>query len=177
MGCKRTPVWKSVQRNMKRYFLGLLFLCLIGAYSSSSVLTVSEQDLSFLTKENSSFILSRGPDDDSGADTIEISFNFTNGNAENLLEPIAPVKIAPNTNITITIVPLQAGHVDIVAVAPSNITDSGSDKCDNWVGLFCCLVSLLLPANCGQFQTEKRYRIKFRFSRSEHCGFLALRLL
>jgi len=124
--CKRTPVWKSVHRNMKRYFLGLLFLCLIGAYSSSSVLTVSEKDLSFLTKENSSFILSRGPDDDSGAGEIEISFNFTNGNANNLLEPIDPVKIAPNTNITITIVPKQAGHVDIVAVAPSNITDTGN---------------------------------------------------
>merc|ERR1711970_245590 len=103
-------------------FLFLIFLSLLGAYSSSSVLTVSRQDLAFLTKENSSFVLSRGSDNDSGS--ITISFNFTNGNAKNLLEPIPAVDIAPDTNITITVVPRQAGHVDIVAVAPDNVTDT-----------------------------------------------------
>jgi len=105
-------------------FLFLIFLSLLGAYSSSSVLTVSKQDLSFLTKENSSFVLSRGSDNDSGAGSIKISFNFTNGNAKNLLEPIPAVDIEPDTNITITVVPRQAGHVDIVAVAPDNDTDT-----------------------------------------------------
>lgn len=123
---KRTLVWKIVRRNMKRYILTLIFLCLIGAYSSSSIISVSKQDLALLTKENSSFILSRGPDDDAGADEIEISFNFTNGNFKSLLEPIEPVKIGPNSNITISVVPRQAGHVDIVAVAPNNDTDTGN---------------------------------------------------
>lgn len=123
---KRTLVWKIVRRNMKRYLLTLLFLCLIGAYSSSSNISVWKQDLELLTKENSSFILLRGPDDDSGADEIEISFNFTNGNYKSLLEPIEPVKIGPNSNITISVVPRQAGHVDIVAVAPNNDTDTGN---------------------------------------------------
>lgn len=123
--CKRTLVWRIVRRNMKRYLLTLIFLCLIGAYSSSSIISVSDQDLALLTKENSSFILLRGPDNDSGADEIEISFNFTNGNFKSLLEPIEPVKIGPNSNITISVVPRQAGHVDIVAVAPNNETDTG----------------------------------------------------
>jgi len=124
--CESSVLWRTVRHsmNIKRGFLLLIFLCLIGAYSSSSVLTVSEQDLSFLTKENGSFILQRGSDNDSGAGSIKVSFNFTNGNAKNLLEPIPDVDIAPNENITVTVVPRQAGHVDIVAVAPDNITDT-----------------------------------------------------
>jgi len=121
---KRTPLWKIIKRNMKKYFVFLLFLCLIGAYSSSSVLKVSSQDLALLTKENSSFILLRGPDEN--PDEVEISFNFTNGNDKTLLESIDSVKIAPNSNITVNVVPLKAGHVDIVAVAPDNQTDTRS---------------------------------------------------
>jgi len=124
--CTRTRLWRTVRQNMsyRGAFLFLIFLSLLGAYSSSSVLTVNKQDLSFLTKENSSFVLSRGSDNDSGAASIKISFNFTNGNAKNLLEPIPAVDIMPDTNITITVVPRQAGHVDIVAVAPDNDTDT-----------------------------------------------------
>ena len=62
-------------------------------------------------------------DNDSGAASIKISFNFTNGNSQNLLEPIPAVDIAPDENITITVIPRQAGHVDIVAVAPDNNTE------------------------------------------------------
>lgn len=104
----------------------LVFCCLIGAYSSSSVLQVSTQDLAFLTKENASFLLMRGPDDDSGAGDIHVTFNLTNGNANNLLEPISAVDIAPDTNISISLVARQAGHVDIVAIAPDNETDASN---------------------------------------------------
>eukprot|EP00092_Neocalanus_flemingeri_P033043 GFUD01035937.1.p1 GENE.GFUD01035937.1~~GFUD01035937.1.p1 ORF type:complete len:411 (+),score=26.97 GFUD01035937.1:244-1476(+) len=119
---KKSLVWRIMRRNMKKYFVFLIFLCLIGAYSSSSNLTVSSQDLALLTKENSSFILLRGNDGNPG--DVEISFNFTNGNDETLLEQIDPVKIGPNSNITITVVPLKAGHVDIIAVAPDNTTNT-----------------------------------------------------
>jgi len=118
---KRTLVWIFVRKNMKKYLVSLIFLCLLGAYSSS-VLKVSTQDLALLTKENASFVLMRGSDSD--PDELEISFNFTNGNDKTLLVQIPPVKIQPNSNITITVVPLQAGHVDIIAVAPDNATDT-----------------------------------------------------
>ena len=70
----------------------------------------------------SSWFLFR-PDDDSGAGDIHVTFNLTNGNANNLLEPIPAVDIAPDTNISISLVARQAGHVDIVAISSDNETE------------------------------------------------------
>jgi len=126
--CKRTLVWTILRRNMKRNVVLLLFLCLIGAYSSSSiVLKTSKQDLALLTKENSTFLLLRG--NDNNTETVEISFNYTRGDDkpiedQKLVEPIEPVKIGPNSNISIQVVPRKAGHVDIIAISQDNETDT-----------------------------------------------------
>jgi len=97
---------------MKKYFLYLLLLSLIGLYSTSSVLTVNNQDLSVLTNQNKTFRLTRSPDPDNSQPVL-VSFNYTNGDV-NLLVHIPPVEIQAGQNITITVSPLKAGHVDIV---------------------------------------------------------------
>jgi len=97
---------------MKKYFLYLLLLSLIGLYSTSSVLTVNNQDLSVLTNQNKTFRLTRSPDPDNSQPVL-VSFNYTNGDA-NLLVHIPPVEIQAGQNITLTVAPLKAGHVDIV---------------------------------------------------------------
>ena len=42
-----------------------------------------------------------------------VSFNYTNGDS-NLLVDIPSVELLPGENITVTVAPLKAGHVDIL---------------------------------------------------------------
>jgi len=116
---------QSIMKNMKKYFIFLLLLSVMGLYSSSSVLTVNKQDLSLLTKQNKTFQLIRSPDLDSD-DPVVVSFNFTNGDA-NLLEPLPQVELLPGHNITLPVSPRKAGHVDIVAFTSSD-TNVSSDE-------------------------------------------------
>jgi len=103
---------KLVMKNIKKYFLYLLLLSLIGLYSTSSVLTVDNQDLSLLTNQNKTFRLTRSPDTDNSKPVL-VSFNYTNGDT-NLLVNIPPLEILPGENITLTVAPLKAGHVDVL---------------------------------------------------------------
>jgi len=98
---------------MKKYFIYLLLLSLIGLYSTSSVLTVDNQDLSLLTNQNKSFLLTRSLDPDNNKPVL-VSFNYTNGDSD-LVEHIPPVELLPGQNITLTVTPLKAGHVDILS--------------------------------------------------------------
>ena len=43
-----------------------------------------------------------------------VSFNYTNGDS-NLLANIPSIEIRPGENLTVTVSPLKAGHVDILA--------------------------------------------------------------
>jgi len=98
---------------MKNCFILLIFISFIGLYTSSSILSVNTQDLSLLTKENSSFVLSRSSDSESSP--VNITFNLTNGNSEDLLSPLPSITLGANDSLTIDVIPLGAGHVDIAA--------------------------------------------------------------
>jgi len=98
---------------MKNCFIILIFISFIGLYTSSSILSVNSQDLSLLTKENSSFVLSRSSDSESSP--VNITFNLTNGNSEDLLSPLPSITLGANDSLTIDVIPLGAGHVDIAA--------------------------------------------------------------
>merc|ERR1712038_2173165 len=98
---------------MGKYFLYLLLLSLIGLYSTSSVLTVDNQDLSLLTNENKTFKLTRSSDPDNSSPVL-VSFNYSNGDS-NLLVNIPSLEIRPGENLTVTVAPRKAGHVDILA--------------------------------------------------------------
>lgn len=98
---------------MKNCFILLIFISFIGLYTSSSILSVNSQDLSLLTKENSSFVLSRSSDSESSP--VNITFNLTNGNSEDLLSPLPSITLGANDSLTIDVIPLGAGHVDIAA--------------------------------------------------------------
>ena len=52
------------------------------------------------------------PDPDNSKPVL-VSFNYTNGDT-NLLINIPPLEILPGENITVTVAPLKAGHVDVV---------------------------------------------------------------
>jgi len=101
-------------RNIRISFFFITFLSLLGLYSTTSQLTVGDQDLSLLTKENGSFLLSRSPDSDNSKDIVVV-FNLTNGNLKNLLSPLPNVTLSPNSSQKIDVLPLKAGHVDILA--------------------------------------------------------------
>lgn len=103
----------SILSNMKNCFILLIFISFIGLYTSSSILSVNTQDLSLLTKENSSFVLSRSSDSESSP--VNITFNLTNGNSEDLLSPLPSITLGANDSLTIDVIPLGAGHVDIAA--------------------------------------------------------------
>lgn len=115
-------LFKLVMKNMKRYFVFLTLFSLIGLYSTASNLTVNDQDLSLLTKQNKTFKLIRSSDPDS-IDAIQVSFNFSNGDS-GLLVPLDPVSLLPGQNVTLSVSPLKAGHVDIVAIPKPNTSVS-----------------------------------------------------
>lgn len=97
---------------MKKYFLYFLLLSIIGLYSGSSVLTVDNQDLSLLTNQNKTFRLTRSHDPEN-TKAVLVSFNYTNGDSD-LVVHIPPVELHPGENISLTVAPLKAGHVDIL---------------------------------------------------------------
>ena len=52
--------------------------------------------------------------DPDNSDPVLVSFNYTNGDS-NLLANIPSIEIRPGENLTVTVSPLKAGHVDILA--------------------------------------------------------------
>ena len=62
----------------------------------------------FLFENNSNF----SPDPDNSKPVL-VSFNYTNGDS-NLLVDIPSVELLPGENISVTVAPLKAGHVDIL---------------------------------------------------------------
>jgi len=122
---RKEHLFKLVMKNMKRYFIFLILLSLVGLYSTSSNLTVSDQDLSLLTKRNKTFQLIRSSDPES-SEAVLVSFNFSNGDS-GLLVPLAPVSLLPGHNVTLSVSPLKAGHVDIVAVPGPNTSVSSKE--------------------------------------------------
>ena len=46
---------------------------------------------------------------------MTVIFNLTNGNSDGLLLPLPNITLGSNDSLTIDIVPLGAGHVDIAA--------------------------------------------------------------
>ena len=52
---------------------------------------------------------------DSESSPVNITFNLTNGNSEDLLSPLPSITLGANDSLTIDVIPLGAGHVDIAA--------------------------------------------------------------
>ena len=53
--------------------------------------------------------------DDSSSDSVLVSFNYSNGDAS-LVSHLPQVELRPGENISLTVAPRKAGHVDILAV-------------------------------------------------------------
>jgi len=107
-------VMRVIMRNIRASFFAVTFLSLLGLYSTTSKLSVGDQDVLLLTSENGSFVLSRSPDPDNANDVVVV-FNLTNGNSNSLLSALPNVTLSPNSSQKLDILPLKAGHVDIVA--------------------------------------------------------------
>jgi len=105
---------RVIMRNIRASFFTVTFFSLLGLYSTTSKLSVGDQDVLLLTSGNGSFILSRSPDPDNANDVLVV-FNLTNGNSNSLLSPLPNVTLSPNSSQKLDILPLKAGHVDIVA--------------------------------------------------------------
>ena len=52
--------------------------------------------------------------DDSSSDSVLVSFNYTNGDAD-LVDHLPQVELKPGESVELTVSPRKAGHVDIVA--------------------------------------------------------------
>jgi len=104
------------------FFPSCIFFLIINATSVScdSLVTTSTKDLSFLTSQNGSFTLQIL--NFTGADET-LTFLFEDGNPS-LLAPLPNLTITSDTNISITLVPQQAGHTDVVILSNCNTTDT-----------------------------------------------------
>jgi len=99
----------------------LLFTSLLVDFSHcTSTIKVSIQDLDFLTKENATFTLQIS---DFTGPSEQLAFVFEDGNP-GLLEPLDNLTITEAGERNISLVPKQAGHVDVVILSDNNETDT-----------------------------------------------------
>jgi len=93
---------------------------IFGSTSCSSNIHVSDQDLDFLTKENATFTIKIS--NFSGSEET-LSFLFADGNPS-LLAPLPNLTVVEEGEVNITLVPNQAGHVDVVIHSDNNQSDT-----------------------------------------------------
>lgn len=98
----------------------LLLFCFIGTYRGESLVSVESKDINFLTSQNGSFTLQivnfTGTEE-------TLSFLFEDGDS-NLLAPLPDLQITEDGNFSLTLIPLKAGHVDVVTNSSCNTSDT-----------------------------------------------------